>query len=257
MSQYRFFDRIICINLQHRTDKKQKVTKVFNQLNIPVQFYFAKPHPRGGRHGCFQSHMDVIMKAYHDGINNLLIFEDDVVSSPAYSPTSVETAIAFIGDQSNKVDIFQFGYFPVSNESGSLMPYVNAPFLNKNRDIMKFTAAGFHAYCLTKSGMRKILSSHWRNAIGDEHFDMFVVNLKLNGYCYVPTMFDQYSCLGSDNTARSYKEALCRKFSCAADSISLSHWMSVIKKNALYISFILIAVFLISLALVLAFKHTI
>jgi GR25 family glycosyltransferase involved in LPS biosynthesis len=231
MSIYNAFDRVICINLSTRQDKKQSVSKVFEALNIPVQFYTAQPQPqKGGRYGCFHSHISVINKAYEDGLDTILIFEDDVVPSPTYNEASVEKAIAFLLDNKEHVDILQLGYLPFISASGTIMPYVNAQFVDDDRTFMKITPAGFHAYCLTRRGMHNIVNSDWKSKMEDEHVDIFVSSLGLNGYCFVPTLFDQYSCLGSDNKSQSFIESIGRKFQCSSDKIYLMHKLSVLKK---------------------------
>lgn len=254
---YDFFDRVICINLMSRTDKKKKVSEVFSSLNIPAQFYQAQPHPQGGMYGCFHSHIDVIQTAFRDGVQNLLVFEDDVVPSHAYSPTLMEKATSFINDSLNNVDILQLGYMPFVDEVGTCTPYFNASFVDKERHFLKITTAGTHAYCITRKGMLQVLTSNWKQHIGRTHYDMFLVSLSLNGYCFVPTLFDQYSCLGTDNKSRTHMESVVRPFACAADSISLFHKMTIIKHYAHRIMLTMIIVFLCMLliATIIHMKH--
>lgn len=236
MTVYNYFDRITCINLVHRKDKRNRVSKVFEKLQIPVQFYRAQLHLKGGRYGCFHSHINVIQEAYNDGMHNILIFEDDVVPSPSYCLHSMVRAISFIADSKNNVDIFQFGYMPFVDESGAIVPYFNSPFTDTQRDVIKITCTGAHAYCLTRNGMLKILSSDWKRHIDDAHFDVFLVGLQLNGFCFVPTLFDQYSCLGTDNKPRTWQESVVRNFACTADTVSLFHKATLLKKHAFYVS---------------------
>lgn len=238
---YNFFDRIVCINLIHRTDKKQRATKIFNKLHIPITFFSAQQQPQGGRYGCFHSHISVIKKAYDDRVQNLLIFEDDVVPSPSYCDVGIHKAISFLKINSSRIDMLQLGYFPFQDDSGSLLPFVNATFTDNNREFIKITAAGTHAYCLTRSGMHKILNSNWTKYIDDLHFDIFIVGLHLDGYCVVPTLFDQNSCLGTDNLSRTKQERIARPFMCASDRLSVAHNISLFKKYLNYISIILLA----------------
>ena len=59
--EYNFFDKIICINLKTRQDRYESALKTFQSLNINnVEFYFANKSPKGGRYGCFESHINVI-----------------------------------------------------------------------------------------------------------------------------------------------------------------------------------------------------
>jgi glycosyl transferase family 25 len=252
ISAYSKLDRIICINLANRTDKRSRVTEVFNKLKIPVQFFTAQRHSQGGRYGCFNSHINVIKQAFDDGLEHILIFEDDVVPSPSYSERFIQFAVEFLIDTNNNVDILQLGYYPIIDDSGTLLPLFKAPFTDKQRRMMKFTAAGFHAYCLTRSGMSKILSSEWQKHMGDAHFDMYVVGLQLNGYCCVPTLFEQNSCLGTDNLSRITKEKVGRIFQCTSDRMFLLHKISILKKYALYIPWV-IALWIIIVCSVLLF----
>lgn len=73
------FDEIVCINLLEREDRYQKVKAVFDSLKMPVKFHRVNRHPNGGVEGCYTSHIQVITSAYERGLNNVLIFEDDVV----------------------------------------------------------------------------------------------------------------------------------------------------------------------------------
>ena len=79
------FDKIICINLKERKDKYNNVKNVFDKLNINVDFYYAEKHKTSGRIGCFESHIHVIENCYNNNLNNILIFEDDVINTPNYN----------------------------------------------------------------------------------------------------------------------------------------------------------------------------
>jgi hypothetical protein len=255
MSVYSAIDKIVCINLETRKDKRKTVSKVFDALKIPVEFYTAKQElVKGGRYGCFHSHVSVIKQAYEENAQTLLVFEDDVVPSPSYTKASVQRALSFVVDNSHHVDIIQLGYFPVVTETGTLTPYIQAPFLDKNREFMKITTTGFHAYCLSRRGMHNILASDWESQIEDAHFDIFVASLPLNGYCFVPSLFEQYSCLGSDNVARTLLESSGRIFQCTADKVYLMHKISIIKKYGMLFSTLLaMYIFIIILFVVTAF----
>lgn len=91
----KFFDKIYCINLLERPDRKQLVQERFDKLGIEVEFlnavkfgfanniiqsnlfnFLNKNQPN--EFGCTLSHYQCIKKAYLQGYNNVLIFEDDV-----------------------------------------------------------------------------------------------------------------------------------------------------------------------------------
>lgn len=67
---------IWCINLKHRTDRREKMEQIFRTMNIldRVQFYTATLDPRGGRTGCYQSHYNCLTSSSRPYI---IVFEDD------------------------------------------------------------------------------------------------------------------------------------------------------------------------------------
>ncbi|MCK9446505.1 glycosyltransferase family 25 protein [bacterium] len=98
------FNRIVCINLKERPDKKDFIQNQFNKFNIKVEFYhpvilgyakhFTEPYidkvneenhlvyfnkSQPNEFGTLHSHYTVIKSALLDGIKNLFIFEDDCV----------------------------------------------------------------------------------------------------------------------------------------------------------------------------------
>ena len=62
------FDRIACINLVERPDRYKKVLAEFTKVELAETVEFHKPvrDPRGGKWGCYQSHHNIIKKAYKD-----------------------------------------------------------------------------------------------------------------------------------------------------------------------------------------------
>ena len=93
------FDKVVCINLIERPDKKEKMVLKFNQLGIDVEWYTAvkygfipniiKPiiDSKKGHFnlnqpfeiGAALSHYAVIKQALEEGCNNIFVFEDDIL----------------------------------------------------------------------------------------------------------------------------------------------------------------------------------
>ena len=67
-------DKVICINLSTRLDRRQKVTSDF-----PYKFTFfnATPHENPEK-GCSESHLSVIKYAKENNYKNIMIIEDDI-----------------------------------------------------------------------------------------------------------------------------------------------------------------------------------
>lgn len=92
------FDKVICINLAERPDKREKMQKKFDQLGIEVEWFtavqygfipniinpivdskvghFNKSQPY--EIGASLSHYHVIKQALEEGCKNIFVFEDDV-----------------------------------------------------------------------------------------------------------------------------------------------------------------------------------
>lgn len=80
------FDRVRVINLADRTDRKREMQAQLARTGLEhpaVAFYEARrPRSAGGfpsvgARGCFDSHLTILQQAVRDGVNSLLIIEDD------------------------------------------------------------------------------------------------------------------------------------------------------------------------------------
>jgi len=81
-----YFDKIYCINLERRPDRRIKAENHFKSLGIEVDFFNAidgnslSNIPRGlnkGEIGCILSHIEIYKDSINKGIGNYLILEDD------------------------------------------------------------------------------------------------------------------------------------------------------------------------------------
>lgn len=76
-----FFDAIYCINLDQAENKWQTAMEQFRLLGIDqrVQRFSAVETPNNYHIGCALSHRNIVQAANAQGLNNVLVFEDDVV----------------------------------------------------------------------------------------------------------------------------------------------------------------------------------
>jgi len=86
-------DKIYCINLKSRKDRKEKMLFQFEKLKLNVQWikgekiYFTlrkNKHKKynfslKGQLGCLKSHLKIINDAIKNNYENIIIFEDDVI----------------------------------------------------------------------------------------------------------------------------------------------------------------------------------
>lgn len=218
---------IVCISLETATERRKDIEAMFGRLGIQAQFFIAKKHPKGGCYGCFDSHIQVIQKAYDAGIKRLLVFEDDALPTPGYTPENVATAIGFM-DTNQDWDLFYLGYVPVSLSVQGI-PYLLAPFVAPG--IVRYKPITTHALCYSRRGMEKILHSGYEDVIGKMQIDEWLVRFtNLNTYCCVPVLFEQQSIATSNNPNRNTTEAVVRFIASYIEKYYLPYKLSIVKQ---------------------------
>ena len=86
------FDRIVCINLPERTDRKSYITKLFKGESIRFEFVDGlriQPETRSdnmltGYYGLNQAIINILQDCIKNNIDSVMIFEDDVAFSDDY-----------------------------------------------------------------------------------------------------------------------------------------------------------------------------
>jgi GR25 family glycosyltransferase involved in LPS biosynthesis len=75
-----FFDRVYCISLEHRLDRRERVREEFVRVGLAdrVEFVIAHPHAQDRERGIFESHQRCLRRGIRDGAQRILVFEDDV-----------------------------------------------------------------------------------------------------------------------------------------------------------------------------------
>lgn len=225
MEALAFLNDIVCINLRSRPDRRAYMTSLLKQLKIPCRFHTVTKHPKGGRYGCFESHIQVIQECYDKGNERIMILEDDILPSQSYSNNLFKNAIKFMESHKEDWDVFYLGYIPMD---GNLRPH---SFLGSQlvfKHIVKYNPLATHAYCLQRSGMKFILDNY-RERIGKVHFDIFLSRLGLRSYCIIPMLFEQKLCFTHDNTTHTPFEWLARTVQCDIEKNRILHGVSMIK----------------------------
>jgi glycosyl transferase family 25 len=75
---FEFVEKIVYINLEHRTDRKQQIEDVLKDVSDKVIRFDAIKESHGGV-GCTKSHIAVLEMAIREGWKNYLVVEDDAV----------------------------------------------------------------------------------------------------------------------------------------------------------------------------------
>lgn len=78
---WKCFDKIYCISLTERTDRRAAATAQFDAVGLSdrVEFVIVEKHPTDCEQGCYESHMACMKKGLAAGAERMLIFEDDIV----------------------------------------------------------------------------------------------------------------------------------------------------------------------------------
>lgn len=109
MSAFDFFDRIYCINLDKRPNRWELSQKEFDKIGILDKVTrFSAIEDSNPEKGCFESHMECIFSAKKDGLNNVLIFEDDVAFLKCYEEKKFEASLNILKKQ-EKWEFFYLG----------------------------------------------------------------------------------------------------------------------------------------------------
>jgi hypothetical protein len=75
-----FFDRLYCVSLQEREDRRMSALKEFSKVGLAdrVEFLLGEPHPYNNEEGVYESHMMCLHKGLEAGAKNIVVFEDDI-----------------------------------------------------------------------------------------------------------------------------------------------------------------------------------
>jgi len=75
-----FFDRIYCISLDDRGDRRFQAKNQFAAVDLldRIEFVLVDRHPLNREQGIFESHIQCLKKGLAAGAKTILIFEDDV-----------------------------------------------------------------------------------------------------------------------------------------------------------------------------------
>lgn len=95
-----FFDRIYCITLKERPDRRAQSAAQFARVGLAdrVTYMSVSRHPTDCEQGIYESHMACIRRGLAEGARHILVFEDDVVFERFY-PARLEAALSFLRRQ--------------------------------------------------------------------------------------------------------------------------------------------------------------
>jgi len=201
------FDKVVCINLVNRPDKKEHMQEKFDKLGIEVEWFSAVPYgfsqeivnslkptendfPRfntktPNEFGAAMSHYTVIKTSLLQGHKNIFVFEDDVMFIKNFN----ERFEKYYNALPDNWDMFLLYSFMYKIQPQNVR--VNA------RWIKSFQAWSLMSYGINKSGMEKYIEAQ------DKLFQIadrasFKMQDYMNIYSAVPTLCIPNQDLGSN-----------------------------------------------------------
>jgi len=99
---WEYFDKIYCISLTERTDRREEANAQFAGVGLSnsVEFVVVDKHPVDCEQGIYESHLLCMKKGLEAGAGTILIFEDDIYFS-RFNPETLGEAIDFISTAPN------------------------------------------------------------------------------------------------------------------------------------------------------------
>lgn len=144
-----FFDRIYCISLKSRTDRRLTAQAQFAAVGLAgaVQFVLVDKHPHDSEQGIYESHQLCMKMGLAAAARRMLIFEDDVVFH-RFSPALIENMIGFMRADSDW-QVFFLGCLVNRSEMTRFPSVVRVDFRSLS-----------HAYAVTADCARELVEKH-------------------------------------------------------------------------------------------------
>ena len=178
-----FFDRIYCISLENREDRRQEAMLQFSKVGLAgrVEFIRVAKHPTDCEQGIYESHMRCMAQGLASGAEHILIFEDDIIFE-GWSPQRLGQVIHFLRENEDWQALF-FGCMVKKSQRTANPAIVRIDYRSLT-----------HAYAIRRKFAEEILGP-WKNAA----FDDFLRDLKSRCmYAVYPSFAFQSNAL-SDN----------------------------------------------------------
>ncbi|MEA5670325.1 glycosyltransferase family 25 protein [Pseudomonas sp. MH2] len=173
-------DAVYCISLDARSDRRELFRKSIGKvLDSPVIFHVVQKHGDPKR-GCYESHQQLAQRALEEGLERILIFEDDVM------PYELKASrIAWVNRfmRRHRFEALHLGY----SMGRTWLTWF--PFIARGRVV------ALHAYVLSRKGCAILAQTPYDGTPVDVMFKR-----RIRQHCVFPMMFRQHAAAvtGSD-----------------------------------------------------------
>ena len=157
LEPWSFFDRIYCISIDQRSDRREQAKKQFAEVGLleRVEFVIVAKHPENRERGIFESHMYCLQKGLAAGAGRILIFEDDVFFQ-RFDDRSLDEACCRLGSSTNWDALF------LGCITGGSTKTENSSLVR-----IRYRCLA-HAYALNRSFAKRITLEKWNGIPYDE-----------------------------------------------------------------------------------------
>jgi hypothetical protein len=189
-----FFDKIYCISLDEREDRRQEAERQFRAVGSAdrVEFVLVKKHPVDNERGIYESHQECFRRGIRADARTMLILEDDIVFD-RFSARVLSDCVHFLSTQADWKILF-FGCLT----SGSRRT-ANASVLRVRYRSLT------HAYAIQRRFAETLLALPWRQL----PYDVLLRGLAEEYYAAYPSFAFQ-SNARTDNMRLGKLDALRR-----------------------------------------------
>jgi GR25 family glycosyltransferase involved in LPS biosynthesis len=152
-----FFDKIYCISIDDRIDRREQAEKQFSRVGLQdrLEFVIVTRHPENREQGIFESHMHCLQKGLGAGARCVLVFEDDVFFQN-FDARSLSTACAYL-EHLTAWNGFFLGCITAGNRK------------TKEKSLLEIKYRCLaHAYALNHSFMQRLVQETWKGIPFDE-----------------------------------------------------------------------------------------
>lgn len=158
-SAWDFFDRLYCVSLREREDRRESALKEFSKVGLAdrVEFVLGERHPSDMEEGVYESHMLCLRKGLEAGARNIVVFEDDV-EFDRFDPERLRSCTEFL-KQHPEWKVLLIGALIRSSHKTS------NPCVRKVR-YQSLT----HAYALSRHYAETLAYEPWRGIVNDTLF---------------------------------------------------------------------------------------
>jgi hypothetical protein len=184
LDDWKFFDRIYCISLDVRTDRREEAKNQFSRVGLleRVEFAIGTKHPIDSNQGIYESHMTCIRNGLQAGARNILIFEDDILFE-RFSPSILKQCLDYLSTVPDW-NLFFLGCLVRSSKRTA------------NANVLKVRYRCLaHAYAVSRRFAEVLIEKPWQGSAFDDMLSTF----EQGCYAVYPSMAFQSSS-PTDNT---------------------------------------------------------